>query len=359
MDCEYLYQQLKKKFPKYEIFKDFVLAPYTTVKIGGPADIFINTKTNHQFKRVLRTLAEFKAENITILGNGSNVLISDSGIRGVVVKNSSKKIKILNDSNKHQKLGVINSHRTENDPTKYLNFDKLDYDESDCSTVNVEFSSGVFLPYALNYLFDHGVTGLQWFAYIPGTIGGAVWYNIHGGKYHFSDFMESITVFDIQAGCLKKYLKSELNWDYDQSFFQLHPELVIVSVVLRLFRGDTERAKYTAQSWIEQKTKVQPINSLGSVFKNPSLKDCLKVWGEQKTAGWIIDHELNWKGKSVGNAQISEKHANFIVNNGHASATEYYTLTKSVQDEVQKRFGIKLEIEAKLLGNFNQSRLSK
>jgi UDP-N-acetylmuramate dehydrogenase len=94
------------------------------------------------------------------------------------------------------------------------------------------------------------------------------------------------------------------------------------------------------------------MNSPGSAFANPSLEICLAKWGEQKSAGWIIDHELNLKGFSIGDAQISETHSNFFVNKGHATATDYYALIKYVQKQVKDKFGFDLVPEVKFLGKF-------
>ena len=94
------------------------------------------------------------------------------------------------------------------------------------------------------------------------------------------------------------------------------------------------------------------MNSAGSAFANPQLEDCLRVWGEQKSAGWIIDHELGWKGKQVGGAQISLQHSNFIVNTGSATAQDVKNLINEVQAEVEKRFQVKLVPEIKFLGKF-------
>ena len=359
MDYTQLLQSLKKTFPDYQILQNHLLAPYTTLKIGGPADIFINTTTPDQFTSIISFLAKniiiASHPAITILGNGSNVLISDSGIHGVVIKNSSQSIEILDKNhslNIKSKSPSISSRRTENEPNEYLDFTKIDYDESDSPTSLVKVSSGTPLPYAINYLINQGLTGLQWFAYIPGTVGGATWYNIHGGTHHFSEYIDSVEVFDLSNSQTTILNSAKLSWDYDQSYFQSHPELIILSVTLKLFKGDSHRAQLTALAWIQQKTKVQSMNSAGSVFKNPSLKDCLAVWGEQKSTGWIIDHELNWKGKTLGGAQISEKHANFIINTGKSTALDYYNLAKSVQNEVLRRYKLKLEMEVQPLGQF-------
>jgi UDP-N-acetylmuramate dehydrogenase len=111
-------------------------------------------------------------------------------------------------------------------------------------------------------------------------------------------------------------------------------------------------AQQVSAAWIDQKSKVQPMNSAGSAFANPSLETCQKLWGEQKSTGWIIDHELNLKGFAIGDAQISLQHSNFIVNRGHATATDYYQLVKHVQKLVHDHFGFDLVPEVKFLGKF-------
>lgn len=385
MNHHQIYLDLKAKFPDFDIKENQPLAPYTTLKIGGPADIFIHTKNNFQFKSILKYLSNLKNGeamsfsarshvgndlrastaktslrdilNLTILGNGSNVLISDSGIRGIVIKNSSQKIDILPGAvktiPKSPSPSSISTQRTENEPEKYLDFAKIDYDEGSSPKIKVKMTSGTLLPYAINYLFDQGITGLQWFAYIPGTIGGAIWYNIHGGSHHFSDYLQQITVFNFKTGQIEKLESSNLNWDYDNSPFQKNPHLIILNATLNLYLGDTDRARKTAAAWILQKSKVQPMNSAGSIFQNPSLQQCLPIWGEQKSTGWIIDHELNLKGTKSGSAEIGPQHANIFTNNGSASAKDFLTLIKLVQTQAKSKLNLDLKPEIKILGDFN------
>lgn len=361
MDYHQLYQEIIAKLPKVKASENHPLAPYTTLNIGGPANIFIHTTTQDQFISIVKLVHHFITDyslpitDIHFLGNGSNVLISDSGLPGLVIKNSASGIKTL--SNVQNPMSSVNfsksyTQRHENEPDKYLDFNSLDYDESGLPTKKVTLQAGTLLPIAINSTLNLGLTGLQWFSYIPGTIGAATWYNLHGGSYHFSDFIESVKVFNLQTGKVEFYKKADLSWTYEKTYFQQNPHLVILSATLNLFLGDVDRAKNVVKQWIGQKSKVQPMNSAGSVFANPSLQDCIRVWGEQKSAGWIIDHELNWKGKTVGGAQISPLHANFIVNTGNATASDYLNLARSVQSEVLRRFNIKIEMEVRLLGNF-------
>jgi len=352
MELNNIITELKTNFPNLEIFQNHPLAQYTTVKIGGPADIFVNCLNNEQFLSILQYINNNNIKDFTILGNGSNILISDSGIRGIVIKNSSSNIEILNKTENDKNIDKIDTHRNENDPKNYLNFNSLDYDESNQPEILVKIDSGVNLPYAINYLIENGITGLQWFAYIPGTIGGAIYCNIHGGKYHFSDYIDSIEILNLDTNQIKTYPKNEFGWDYDKSFFQSNNNLIILSVTLKLYLGDAQRAKDTVTEWIKQKAEIQSMNSTGSVFKNPKLEDCLALWNEQKSTGWIIDHELNVKGKTIGDAQISPKHANFIINNGSATAKDYLSLINLIQSQMQTKFSFQFELEIKLLGKF-------
>lgn len=337
------------------IKRNYPLAPLTTLKIGGPAEFFLETKSNDELVELLKNTP--KTTPITILGNSSNVLVSDSGIHGLVIRNLSKNITIhhANQSiSQDTPVFETSTHRTENEPEKYLDFASLDYDESDRPRIKVTLDAGTPLPLAINYLISQGITGLQWFAYIPGTIGGATWYNIHGGKYNLSTYIDSVKIFDLTSGEIMNLTKGEDNvFDYETSPFQLHPDWIILSTTLNLYLGDSQKAAAVVKAWIAQKSKVQPMNSAGSTFQNPTLEDSVRNWGEQKSTGWIIDHELGWKGKSLGGAQISLQHANFIVNTSSATATDYLTLANLIIDEVQKRFGFKLKLEIKLLGNFD------
>ena len=380
MDTDKIYSKLKSTFLNLEIYQNHPLAPYTTIKIGGPADIFIHTNSSEELTKVLKFLKTENTEamifeerkplrplakdastsknslqgefSITILGNGSNTLISDSGIRGIVIKNSSTTFSISDTTSPPQKIDRFSTQRTENDPSKYLNFGALDYDESDKPRVLVKIDSGCNLPQIINQLINKNITGLQWFGYIPGSIGGAIFGNIHGGAYNFSDFIKEVEVFDLQTSNILHLTSDQLSWGYDFSSFQQNPHLVILSVTMSLFQGDTTKARETVLAWVKQKSTVQSMNSLGSVFKNPPLETCQKIWGEQKSAGWIIDNELKLKGQNSGDAQISLKHANFIINNGHATAKDYLNLVSLIQSQMQEKFGFQFELEIKLLGKF-------
>jgi UDP-N-acetylmuramate dehydrogenase len=294
------FDTLKNKFPESEIYQNHPLAPYTTVRIGGPADIFINTKTSDEFIKVLSEVS-----NVTILGNGSNVLISDSGIRGIVIKNSSNNVEFLPDN-------------------------------------QVKVDSGVQLPQLLLTTAKKGLSGLEEFAYIPSSVGGAIFGNIHGvNKNNFDKFLLSLEVFDQTDNKVKLLHHSDLQWDYDFSSLQQQRHLIILTATLQLTPGDPEVSLKTINDIITKKVASQSMNSLGCVFKNPP--------GD--SAGRIIDQELGLKGLEIGNVKISLKHANFVLSLGNAKASDYLAVIQKVQSEANTK-GFTLEPEIKFLGEF-------
>ncbi|MBU1085822.1 FAD-binding protein, partial [Patescibacteria group bacterium] len=224
-----IYSTLQTNFPNLEFKQEHNLATYTTVKIGGPAEVFCETKTSQEFID-LTTYAIKNDFPLTILGLGSNTLISDDGLRGLVIKNSGQNIEILNESsNDDPSINAFNKNSQSNQPSiqprwhsntnkgsfKY-EFSDLNYDESEYPVVTVKIDSGVSLPFAINHLIDQGITGLQWYSRIPATLGGAIYNNIHGGTHFISEVIESVEIID-EKGNLKKISHQELEARYDFS----------------------------------------------------------------------------------------------------------------------------------------------
>jgi len=361
MDYSSLASLLQSQIPDLEIHLRHPLAPYTTLKIGGPADLFLHPKTTNHFISILNLIYQNPSPNdksnpvdevnnfsarseresatadepegsehrknsltsqpgfpVTILGHGSNVLISDTGIRGLVIKN-----------------------------------DSADIDFTNAPLVKV--SSGTPLNYLINQTLDHGLLGLEEFAYIPGTIGGAIAGNIHGvNNHHFSDFITSVTMY----GSTDVSTPSSVSTPPVAS----NPPAISLCATLKLIPGDPAAAKTKVKTIIAAKSAIQPLNSAGCVFVNPedSLPPAALDQLAQKAglpavalakAGKLLD-DLGWKGRSVGGAQVSPLHANFIVNQNHATATDFYTLITQIQADVLAKTGISLVPEIRLLGDF-------
>ncbi len=313
MDYHQLFSSLSSKFPHLSIRENHSLAPYTTLKIGGPADIFIHTRNPKEFHDVLIFLSNnVKATTphlqLTILGNGSNVLISDSGIRGIVIKNSGNHLTI---SKKNPSL--------------------------------VTLSSGTSLAFAISSTLNRHLTGLEYYAYIPATIGGAVYSHIHGiDHHHFSQIINSVKFINLLTGKITTQKANQLRWSYDYSQFQDHPEWIILSVNLNLTPGNPIPAKQLVRNIIAQKTITQPPNSAGCVFQNPPAD----------SAGRIIDQELNLKNFSINGARVSDQHANFLVNDGTATARDYLDLIRYIQSQAKQKLNLDLQPEIKFLGQF-------
>lgn len=341
-----------------------VLAPFTTWKIGGPADILVRLRDKTQLTKLLELAQQFNIP-VTYLGGGSNVLISDQGIRGLVIKNELTGIKIDSQVQTIDPGAAVNNDQTNQpaarlvqlDTQEYYDFSKLDYDESDTRPVKVTIATGTVLAYANNYLIQNGITGLQWFAGIPGTIGGAVYNNIHGGSHFFSELVESISAID-QDGKERTILNADLGFDYDFSNLQTQ-NILVTEVNLQMHFGDKERAAKTSQAWAQSKREKQPFNSAGCCFKNLGEQEMNKLQLSSNSWGYVIDKVLGLKGKIVGGAQISNKHAAFIENIGNATAADVISLLDMVYAaSEQKLQGITPKTEIFFLG-FPKDQISK
>lgn len=286
-----------------KILKNEALAPFTTVKIGGPAQTLIITDTTQEF---IEALQKTGPSDVFILGNGSNILISDRGIPATVIKNNSQSV-------------------------AYLDSDLVKVD------------SGVQLPWLINDTISHSLSGLEEFAYIPSSIGGAIYGNIHGvNKSNFDKFVRKITVFDRKTQTVAELDSLSMSWDYDFSEFKEKPHLIILSALLQLTPGNKNLSQQQVKDIIAKKILSQSMNSLGSTFKNPP--------GD--AAGRIIDQELKLKGYRIGDAQISPKHANFILNLGQATATDYKAVIDHVIQTAKTKLNLTLEPEIIFWGQF-------
>lgn len=326
------------------------LAGHTYLKIGGPADIFFETNSTDEFKKAI-SLARKLGIPVTILGDGSNVLISDEGIRGLVLVNRANEIEILGENINKSRIETIKpEYRWESDSavgTFKYEFKDLDYDESDRSRVRVRMDIGVNLPRALDFLLDKGITGLQWYAGIPGTIGGAVFNNIHGGTHFISEVIEKVKVIDIEGNVAELPIE-ELGVDYDKSRFQESQEIIVEATFL-LFKGDVDKAKYVRYEWAKRKS-LQPRNAPGCAFHNLTQEQKTKLGLPTTSMGFVIEHLLKMTGFHIDGAAVSQNHSNFIVNEGSASAKDYLAVMKAIYNRALKELGIRLVPEIFLLG---------
>jgi len=354
-----IFDSLSTSFPQINFSENHSLAPYTTVKIGGPAEVFCEVRVQQDFIE----LVQFAIKNniqFTILGSGANTLISDKGIRGLVVRNLAGEVRVIDENYDSKPISVKKPleikarwQADEESGTFKYDFKDLDYDERDQDRVLVEIDAGVFLNTAIFQLLDEGITGLQWYARIPSTIGGAVFNNLHGGTHFISEVLESVKVIDLEGEILELNAE-ELKLGYDESRFHSSGE-IIISAKFNLFRGDAQRAKQVIQRWSARKS-LQPQNSLGCVFANISNKDRERLGYPTTSVGYIVEHVLKLKGFGIRAAVISDKHCAFIENKGQATASDYFTVIKKIIKETKEKTGLTLRPEISFLG-FEKSEL--
>lgn len=296
-----------------KVRKNILLAPYTTFRIGGPAEFLVETETvSHLIEAV--SWGRKKGLAITILGGGSNVLVSDQGIKGLV---------IINRASSYQVVGRGGKAR-------------------------VKVASGTNLFWLINRLLAEEITGLHWFAGIPGTIGGAVYNNIHASGLLLEEFVYQVEILD-EKERRRLLTKKECQFGYDYSRFQKTKEIILTADFI-LRRGAVDKAKTFVKEEIKLRQKY-PLFSAGCIFKNLDEKTQKKLKLDSPSWGYLIDKVLGLKGKQIGGAKISEKHANFIVNqSGQAKAIDVLALIELIKKKSQKKLGIKPELEIFLLG---------
>lgn len=287
--------------------KNVLLKNYTTYKIGGPAEYFFIAKTKDDLIKAIKTAKNFKSP-IFVLGGGSNLLISDNGFNGLVIKMDISDIK-FQENKAFVGAGV--------------NLTKLAYLSA-----------------------DKGLSGLEWSAGIPGaTVGGAIYGDAQAFGARISDIVKSVEALDIKTLKIKNLSKEQCQFSLKNSIFKKNKNLVIISVVLQFQEAEKEEVAQKIREYLHYRKTRHPMDipSAGSVFVNPeSNKGAIP-------AGYLIE-KAGLMGKKIGNAQISEKHANFIINLGNAKAKDVLALIKLAQKKVKKIFGIKLEPEVQFLG---------
>ncbi|MFQ5492726.1 MAG: UDP-N-acetylmuramate dehydrogenase [Candidatus Dojkabacteria bacterium] len=338
--------KLESQLKKLGVRKNVQLAQYTTWKVGGPADLFLEVDSTDDLIMAVKE-AHKHAVPVTVLGWGSNVLISDEGIRGLIVRNKSSRIDIKGECKHPHSKKATHPRLVQVDTENYYSFSEVDYEESETQLTEVVIDSGVSLQLAINKLINEGLTGLQWFSGIPGTIGGAIINNIHGGTHFIEEYVGSVEILTA-SGDVEALSHDKLGFDYDSSRFQNSDE-VVLRVTFCLHRGDKDKAKKAAVEWATKK-QLQPHNTAGCCFQNITPEKQTELKLESNGWGYIIDQVLNLKGKSIGGAMISPKHAAFIENTGGATAQDILGLFELIFIESEKTLGITPKAEIFFLG---------
>lgn len=298
------------------------LAGLTTMKVGGPADFFATVRHSHQLLKLARWARAAQLPYL-ILGGGSNILLSDRGVRGLVIHNRCRDVRI-------QQPPCCDFPRDER-PFLFA-------------------ESGALLAGAARTAINAGLTGLEWAVSVPGTVGGAVVNNAgaHGGEV--KDCLWDALLLDAD-GDVQTYCLEDFAYAYRHSSLKrgrVHAGgfgPVLLSANFRLETGDTEEIRQTAQAFLGHRRRTQPVEpSLGSTFVNPP--------GD--FAGRLIE-QAGLKGLGVGRVEVSQTHANFLVNPGGVgagTAADVLALIRQIQEQVQERCGVWLEPEIQLVGEW-------
>lgn len=309
--------------------ENHLLAPLTTFKIGGPADLYYETRTADELVKAIKAARKLDVP-IFMLGGGSNIVISDKGIRGLVIKNLTRHISIK--GMKSQKQNGV-EHKT----------------------VFVEAESGVPVNLLVRFTVDEGLSGLHMHLGLPGSVGGAVYMNskwTHPNGY-IGDCVYQARVVT-KTGEEKIVPQSYFHFAYDTSSLQTSDDIVI-SVVFSLIAENKDTLWAIANDSIAHRKNTQPqgVCTAGCTFRNLSQADALSASTPDGTmsAGYLIDH-AGLKGVRVGGAMISPMHANFIVNTGKATAKDVIELIEMVRMKVKEQFGITLMEEIERVGEF-------
>jgi UDP-N-acetylmuramate dehydrogenase len=306
-----------------DIKEDISLAPLTSFRIGGNAKYYIEVVSLEELKEAL-VFAEEKKLDFYMLGGGTNLLVSDKGFDGVIIRIKMNKITISDNV--------------------------------------LEAEAGVPLIKAINTAAENGLSGMEKMAGIPGTVGGGARGNVGAFGTEMKSCIKTVKAFDVEKKELVSFENENCNFTYRSSIFKENKSLVVVSVVINLNKGDVSEIKKLTMDTIMMRASkgLHGVKSAGSFFMNPVtdnaklLSDFEKEKGmvarnNTLPAGWVIE-QAGLMGKEIGGAQISELHANYLINAGEASSDDVIMLESYVKQQVRDQFGIQLQEEVNYLG---------
>jgi UDP-N-acetylmuramate dehydrogenase len=305
------HEQMAARFGVERVRAEEPLAPYTTFKVGGPAEWFLEARSSDEIVAALR-LAHAGGVRVTLLGGGSNVLVGDRGVRGLVIR---------------PRGGVIEQ----------------------IGTGRVRADAATTINGLVRWTIQRGIAGLEAWAGTPGTVGGAIFGNAHFGGRLIGELVESARLAGAD-GETRDLSRDEMEFGYDRSRLQRTGE-VLLSAVFRISTGDPAALRAIARQSLAYRKKTQPLDtpSAGCIFQNPERAEVpLDI---PASAGALVDR-AGLKGSARGDARVSPTHGNFIVNEGRATAADIRSLIDLCRARVSERFGVALQEEIVYLGDF-------
>jgi UDP-N-acetylmuramate dehydrogenase len=290
------------------------LAPFTTFRVGGAAEWLVETRSSDELVTALK-LARDAGVPVTMLGGGSNVLVADRGVRGLVIR---------------PRGGAVNPAGGE----------------------GVRADAAVTINGLVRWTINHGRAGLEAWAGTPGTVGGAIFGNAHFGGRLIGELVTEVRIVS-RAGATMDVPAGKMEFGYDRSRLQDTGE-VLLSAVFRVSRGDPAALRATARASLAFRKRTQPLEtpSAGCVFQNPEPGRDRVPEGIPSSAGALVDR-AGLKGASIGGARVSPTHGNFIVNDGSATAADIKQLIDRCRRAVHEQFGVELREEIVYLGSFD------
>ena len=289
------------------------LAPFTTFRVGGPAEWFLETRRSDELVSAVK-LAGRGGVPVTILGGGSNVLIADAGVRGLVIRPRGGTIAAIGEG-------------------------------------QVRADAAVTINGLVRWTITHARGGLEAWAGTPGTVGGAVFGNAHFGGRLIGELVDSVRVA-ARDGTVTDIPAADMAFGYDRSRLQSSGE-ILLSAVFRVAPGDPAALRATARASLAYRKRTQPLEtpSAGCIFQNPEPGRDTVPDGIPWSAGALVDR-AGLKGCAIGHARVSPAHGNFIVNEGSATARDIRQLIDRCRAVVRERFGVVLVEEIVCLGDF-------
>lgn len=302
---------LRNAFGPARVQQHAPLAAFTTFKVGGPADWFLELHGGEELRRAA-SIARAAGLPLTVLGGGSNVLISDSGVRGIVVRVHGGEVRAI-----------------------------------DAATVRAD--AGITINGLVRWTIGRGIAGLEAWAGTPGTVGGAVFGNAHFRGRLIGELVDRVTLVT-SAGAIADVPVADMEFGYDYSRLHRTRE-VVVSADFHVRSGDPSALRAVARESLAFRKRTQPLESAsaGCIFQNPDPARDRVPEGIPPSAGALVDR-AGLKGAREGAARVSPTHANFIVNEGGATAREIRTLIERCKREVAAQFGVTLREEIVYLG---------
>ena len=303
MQKDEIYNYCTENLGIADVKVDEPMSKHTSFKIGGTADIFVKADSIDKLRAILN-FSKQKGIEYTIIGNGSNLLVKDNGIRGIVIKLDFKDIKIENLNDKQ---------------------------------VKVTAEAGAMLGSLAQILAKENISGFEFASGIPGTLGGAVVMNAGAYGGEMKDIIEYVDVL-FTSGETKRYSNEEMNFEYRKSI--IDKDKIVLSAGIRLKKGDKNDIEALMNELKEKRTSKQPLEypSSGSTFKRP----------EGYFAGKLIE-DAGLKGYRVGGAMVSTKHSGFVINYDNATSSDVLKLIEDVRNIVNEKFGVMLEPEVKII----------